>query len=75
MPEIEADRRGNILGRHKNTRNKKITLRGLTRKNVEKSVRIKRWPMADHQAQGRKRSLENKRTWRTQDRGVTEINN
>lgn len=37
MPEIEGIRRGNVLQMQKNTRNKKITLRILTRKNVKKS--------------------------------------
>lgn len=35
--EIEGIRRGNVLERQKNTRNKKTTLRILTRKNVKKS--------------------------------------
>ena len=77
MPKIEGNRGEKCIGKAQEHRERKLTLRILTRKSIKESGRGRRWPIADHQAQGTKRNLtlehnENQERQKT-GRGVTEI--
>lgn len=72
MPKIEGNRGGKCIGKAQEHRERKLTLRILTRKSIKESGRGRRWPIADHQAQGTERNLtleHNKRIGRDRRQG------